>query len=321
MTREEYLSKAMESISDGYIAEAASMHYGEKTAGREKNRVKAGRRKSVVAAAAACICLLAVLGAAVSRLGLWGAGEEPTGSGITVSEDGVTIPPLAVEETGEMQAGSMILFVVYEGGIYSQYEELAAALRGEYLGTSKGGIDEWSSPDAYGELSGSAAGELYAVNGYDPSFMVGLQMEDGRWMGLIRDNGITLKWGRELFEDRLHLTGRYTQVQWQSREDWYEGRGNEQTFSDSDREALDRFVQALCEAEFIRQEDILLPEGADNIYDSLEVCHLFFRMEDGLTVHLRCFAGGYVSFAGIQGVCVRIPADVFQAVCSAFSGE
>lgn len=309
MTREEYLTEAMEQISDRYIAEAALIR-----------RAPAGsspRYRRVTAVLAACACIVLVIGLAAGSLGLWGAGEGGSGgSGITVSEDGVTIPPLSVD--GEQGAANMVLFVIYQGGIYSQYEELPAELKGEYLDTSAGGIDEWTPQSEYGELTGSAAGKLYAVQGYDTGFMVGLEMENGSLMGLIRNNGITLKEGRELFEDRLRLNGRFTQVTWQSREDWYNGTGGEQVFTEVHQEALERFVTALCEAEFMRSEDIPLPDGADNIYDSLEVCHLFFRLEDGLTVHLRCFAGGYVSFAGIRGVCVQIPEDIFAAVCEAF---
>ncbi len=328
MKREEYLTEAMEQISDRYIAEAAfssldgAAENGSGQSEERKRRVcrAIGKRKSgkAAAVAAVCICVAVALAAVTGRFGFWGTEEKPGESGVTVSEAGVTIPPIAIAGHSENASASMILFVIYEGGVYCYYEDLPAELRGEYLATSAGGIDEWTPLSEYGELTGSAAGELYAVEGYDTGFMVGLETDEGGWMGLIRNNGITLKWGRELFADRLHLDGRYIEVQWQSREDWYEGRDNKQTFADADKAALDHFVEALCEAEFMRREDIPLPEGGDNVYDSLEICHLFFRMEDGLIVELRCFAGGYVSFSGIPEICVQIPEDLFQAVCGAF---
>ena len=40
-----------------------------------------------------------------------------------------------------------------------------------------------------------------------------------------------------------------------------------------------------------------------------------FYKDDGMIIHLRCFEGDYVQYAGVPDVCVKIDQNVFDAVC------
>lgn len=265
-------------------------------------------------AACLCILLIAVLALRPSR-------SAPEGSRIIVTEAGVYIPQMEVQLPRDSSA-CMIGFFIYQNRSYVEYTTIEAApgLRGDCLGTASDTLDAWSTAEDYVELSGSVAGDFYSVTGYDPAFL--LCMEEGSQLRLyVNDNNITLQTGSDLFEDRLHLTDRFRQVQYQTREDWYYGLGNIKSLDDDSYQTVAAFVRALCEAPFMRMEDIPLPEGAVSAYDDLEIYHMYFHMEDGLTIHLRLFEGGYVQFAGIRGVCVRVPEEAFQEMTAEFAGK
>ncbi len=214
-------------------------------------------------------------------------------------------------------AMDMVPFLIYGGRCYVGFDWLtdADSLIGDYLGTATGLIDEWTPRDGYVELAGSISGEFYEVLGYDPSFLICRPLDSGELLLLVNNNGITLRTGAELFDDRLRLLDGWESVTYQSRYDWYYGTDESELFSEDDRALLDAFFAALCAADALPESAIELPAGASNIYDDLEICHLFVEIGNGMTIHLRCFAGGYVMYAGLRGVCVQIPADVFDAVC------
>ena len=104
-----------------------------------------------------------------------------------------------------------------------QYEWLEdnGAIAGEPLGTATGLIDEWTPKDGYVELAGSVSGEFYTVNGFDPSFMLCMKHDDRRISTYICNSGITLKYGSDLYEDRLHLSKNNISAEYESRESWY----------------------------------------------------------------------------------------------------
>lgn len=184
----------------------------------------ARRRRSVWlkwGAMAACLCLVMV-GGVVWRYtssrgeapgtvgsdktpGLIGSEKTDTPDTAAASEDGVTIPPMKVSLSADVTA-DMHAFFIYQGRCYVQYEFLEDNdMVGEYLGTSVGLIDEWTPEEGYVELAGSISTDFYAVKGYDPSFMLCSKELDGV-STYICNNGITLKYGSELYEDRLHLS-------------------------------------------------------------------------------------------------------------------
>lgn len=83
-------------------------------------------------------------------------------------------------------------------------------LIGEYLGYAVGNIDEWSSKDDYNkEFASTIGGDVYAINGYDTTFRIGIlwEHEGEKVLHLFSNlNGIKLVQGRDLYEERLHLS-------------------------------------------------------------------------------------------------------------------
>ena len=261
-------------------------------------------------AIAACLCLIA------GGIFLWQKAAKPStqDGGIVLSADGVTIPKREVSLAADRSA-EMIGFFIYHGNCYVYYERTDAAdIVGEYLGTATGLIDEWTPRDGYVELAGSVKGDFYAVKGYDPGFMLCMKEATGAVTTYVCGTGFTVKIGAELYEDRLHLSDRYESLQYETRSSWnydrqelYRMNGNE--------EVIGSFIEQLDKAEFIPWKDIPLKEGMTetSIYDT-EIYHVYFKMEDGTTVHLRLYENGYVRWQGLLDVCVLIPEDSFRAL-------
>ena len=289
-------------------------------------RVDALRRKKNVkpgwirwGAAAACVCLVAggtLLWAEQANKGdmiSCGIGE-PGNSGIVVAPDGVTIPKTDVSLSANA-AADMIAFFIYQGNCYVQYEWIDDAdLVGEYLGTATGLIDEWTPKDGYVELAGSVKGPFYSVKGIDPGFMLCMKDETGAVSTYICAGGITLRTGADLYEDRLHLSEQIAAVQAETRDSWYYGR-NKVFQLDEDDEVVKEFITQLDRAEFIPWEDIPAKEGMTRtaIYDT-EIYHVYFRLKNGMTTHLRLYEHGYVRFQGLPSVCVQLPEESFGAM-------
>ncbi len=244
--------------------------------------------------------------------------------GTESAPEGVYIPAVELPEGGSGGELDMIGLVVYRGGVYTQAldahgEEARAldALTGEYLGEATGSIDEWSAQDAYSkEFAGSVAGPIHAVEGYDTDFRICLRQEyadeNGKtqlWIQYLeRLNGITLHTGAELFEDRLRLRGRVTEIRWQNHDDRNYGWGNLQDAALTP-ETWDAFLEELDRGEFVKSKSI-----------SRET-NLYLRLEDGLTVRLRLLAGGYVSYPPLRGAFVKMPGEIFDTVYAACGGK
>ena len=291
-------SEALNEVENKYIDEAIS--YKKKA----KKPVWIGW-----AAAAACVCLV-IFGALFLRQP---APVLDSDNPFTVSEDGVTIPKMNVSLAAD-NAADMVAFFIYQGRCYVQYEWVyeAESLVGEYLGTATGLINEWTPADGYVDFAGSVRGDFYAVNGYDPTFMLCMQDgDDGAVQTYICDNGITLKYGSELYEDRLHLSENIVSAQFESRDSWYYSRGERYPLDDSDA-AVTAFLSALDSALFMPYNEV--PLNGRSHLSEMELYHLYFQMQNGTTVRLRLHENGYVRFDGMWSLCVQIPEESFNAL-------
>lgn len=248
--------------------------------------------------------------------------ESTTGTGASASleggNSGVTIPKMEFNLAHDPEiAADMLAFFIYEGRSYVQYEliEDGEALAGDYVATATGLIDEWTQAEGYVELAGSVSGDFYTVNGYNPDFMLCMQLDNGTVQTFINDNGITLVRGSDLFEDRLHLAGNYDVVEYETYDSWKQDENRRKILP---ADTLDTFVQAINEAYFMEFDDDLLDDQTlDPQYrgdDALERHVLYFHKTDGSTVTLHLFEGGYVRFPGLRSVCVKIDEAVFDAV-------
>lgn len=296
--RKQKISNAITNIQEKYILEATV----------QKKRIIHNIWFRIGSVAA---CLLLVIGVI-----LWKKqADMPTpniNNEIAVNENGVTIPKFQISISQSSEA-DMIGFFIYQGRIYVQDEWLSNTdnLVGEYLGTASNTINEWTSQNDYVELSGSVSGDFYAVKGYEPSFMLCMKHEDGTIATYVNNNGITLKYGYELFRDKLHIAENLSEIEYQTRHDWYYGTEVIQKL-EYELSTIEPFLNALNSAEFMRLDDIPLAENATSVYDEKEIYHLFMKMENGMVVHLRLFEGGYVNFDGIDGICVKMNSEDFE---------
>lgn len=296
MRGNELLDK-MELIDPVYVEAAEA-----KPKGKKNTWIKWG-------AMAACLCLMVI---GVMLFQRQSAPTPNEGSGLTVAENGVTIPQMNVSLSAK-EAADMLAFFIYQGRCYVQYEWVYgnADLVGEYLGTATGLIDEWTPKDGYVELAGSISGDFYAVNGYDPAFMLCMKEETDAVATYICDNGITLKYGSELYEDRLHLSGNFESVQYERRDSWYYGRDERYQLNNVNDMILD-FIAGMDSGLFVPYDAV--PLNGKKYISDIELYHLYFRMKNGTIVHLRLLENGYVRFDGMMALCLQVPEEQYSAL-------
>lgn len=306
--KKEYIAEVLGEIGDEYIAEAAV----------SMGRMVKFRWKHWMTAAALCACLL------IAVLLVWDLPFSPADVGKT-GEDaqtetdgkGVTIPKMQVnlgknsEETPDMLA-----FVVYQNSVYVQNDGIIqdSVLLGDRLGHATGMIDEWTPDDGYVEFAGSVEGDIYSVEGFDDSFAVALLQDeedgDDSMILLVKNNGITLEKGSDLYEKRLHLAGNYNYVQYQAGYAWYvEIEKEKKVLDESFEDKISALVDALNEGTVMLREDVWKTLELPNDMEFV----LYFRLRNNVVIPLYIMKGGYVIYPGMPDVCVKIPESVQKA--------
>ena len=280
--RKEHISDALNMLSDDIIEETDAV----------RTNSKPKRRWARPIAAAACICLI------VAGVFAW--------RNFSDHADGVTIPKREVSLSAG-QSGEMLRFFIYQGNCYFEYDRIYddVDIIGKRLGTATGLIDERTPQDKYVELAGSVKGDFYEVKGYDPSFMLCMRDADGSIFLYVRDSGLTLKYGSELYTDRLHLAGNYASVQYESYDSWCNSRHELYQLNASDELICD-FIDGLNAAEFV------LYDETEDIYSKTAAYQLYFKMQDGTTVHLWLWKDGYVVYQGLWGAFVQLQKDSYN---------
>ena len=295
--KKERISDALNMLNDDIIEETNKVRANAKPKRRWERQI----------AAVACICLIVVGVFAWRNF----SNHSDSSTEITMSDKGVTIPKLEVSLSAESSA-DMLGFFIYQGNCYVHYDWIYddVDIIGKHLGTATGLIDEWTPRDGYVEFAGSVKGDFYEVKGYDPSFMLCMKHTDGSISLYVCDTGITLKYGSELYTDRLHLAGNYTSVQYESRDSWNKSKHELYQLKDSD-ELIRDFIDGLNVAEFIPRNSISYDDARD-IFNEMEIYHLYFNMQNGTTVHLRLWKDGYVLYQGLLGVCVQVQKESYS---------
>ena len=251
-------------------------------------------------AIAACLCFV-IMGIIIWRQSTPIRDED---TGITVSENGVTIPQMDVSLSAN-EAADMIGFFIYQGRCYVQYERIYDDVNiiGEHLGTATGSIDEWTPADGYVDFAGTVNGDFYAINGISPEFMLCMRYDDGSIHTYINDNGITLKTGADLFEDRFHISETCSGLTYA----WY---NDDEYFilKESYQKEITLFLKALDQASFLPSQD-----APYDPYDFEQVLyHIDLTLESGMNVRLRLFPEGYVYFDSISGVFLKMETKAFK---------
>ncbi len=295
--KKEVLHDALNLLDDDLVYEVEELRWKVDAARIGQNK-RFGFERWV--ALAACACVAVVLVTVMSQSGVLQIGQK---------KESALETEIVKEESAAMD---MLAFFIWQGRSYVEYERGLenVDLIGEYLGTAIGTIDEWTKEDGYVDFAGSISGDFYTVKGYDPSFMLCMKRENGLISTFVNDNDMILCIGADLFEERLHLTGNYEAVKYQTREDWQRSTGVICQVTKVDLEVVERFVDAVNKAPFLLTEDVPLEEG-ENLYDR-EIYHMFFEMKDGMTVHMRLYEGGYVRFHGLMSACVKVEEEVFE---------
>ena len=246
------------------------------------------------------------------------------------TETGIHIP--AIERPEEDALSDMMQLVVYHGRIYTEYgyneyDEDVMDLIGEYVGEATGSIDEWSTKSDYeNELAGTFSGSIYTVKGYDPDFrlcnVISYSDEQGRPKKVVffleNLNGITLESGADLFEERLQIRGHVKELLYES----HDGRNNGSKVSipldmTANQKSWDTFLDELDSGTFIEIDNV----NDIGLYDSERQADLFIKKDDGTTVVLRLFEGGYVGYRPLGGYFIKMPGEAFDAIYAACGGK
>lgn len=266
---------------------------------------------------AACLCLL-VAGAVVWKPWNQG-GSKPSSSTTSAAQTikGITIPKAEVTlSQSDGVESDMLAFFIYQGRCYLQYDWLdhGSSLVGEKMGAATGLIDEWTPKEGYVELAGSVSGDFYTVRGFDPDFMLCMKEEGDAVQLFACNNGITLYQGSELFEDRLGLSDGLKAVTYEEEDSWYNSKGDIHTLHDLD--AVKTLIAAIDKATFQLSDQAALYEEKDGGL-SKELYHVYCKLDNGVTVTLRLFQGGYVTFTGLPDACVQVSESTFDAFLAA----
>jgi hypothetical protein len=220
---------------------------------------------------------------------------------------GITVPVIKLPDAEASGiAADMIGLFVYQGRIYQQSNTALVMdenyvvnkddmmnLRGDYLGKTKGSINEWSKQEDYATEFASTIGEseIYTVKGYDSKnrLMVYSEYEDGSFGCQIYDSfgGDVLTIGADYF-DVLHLQDNIVSYQWESFDSWNYGKGERTDATIND--GFQQFIDALYTSTPMGDMFDMFTENVD--YDSQKF--IYVKTRDNLITSLRLFKGGYL---------------------------
>lgn len=220
----------------------------------------------------------------------------------------------------------MLAFFIYEGRCYVQdtYYEEGFSLVSDYVGTSVGLIDEWTSEDGYVDYAGSISGKFYEVKGYDPEFMLCMKFDNGAVETFIHNNGISLGKGSELIKDRLHLQDNVEKVTFKTQKEWDTSLSNEKNhvLSEEYHELMDQFLEAFSSDNFVHIKDTPLDvNGSYNYHHNEKNYHITFHTKDGLQFEFTLYEDGYTSFRGLNSVCVQIDPSLYEELIAVLKTE
>ena len=266
----------------------------------EAERVRQRRKKALwpLIPLAACLCLV-VAGAMIAQPwrsvpqsnSLPGKGESNQAE-TEHGSVGVYVPPMEVPMEGDAQIeADMLSFFIYQGRLYVECSRAqnGADLVGEKLGTSNGRIDEWTPDSGYVEGSGTAWGDFYAVNGYDPSHLLCMTWEDGTVALYWNNNDIVVETAGDVLNEVFHMSGQVVKATMQ-------GADVEAVTEISHLDGLNAWVEELCAT----------PAQWDGDSPSEVLGYLYLENQDGVTVQLALQEGGTVGMWGLGTVSFQL---------------
>lgn len=288
---------------------------------------KSAMRKPVAYTAAACAAL--ILGAGIV-FNPFNADKEvasrvsatPPATSVTATTTplaaGIRLPEIKLPTDSSESQASMVPLFVYKGKVYTQAAttikpEAAKLLLGDKLGTTKAGINEWSSQDEYATEFASTIGkaDVYTVKGYASDFrLMTYQMIDGQLYAELFENvnGFTVNSGADLL-GQLHLEGNIASAQWEKFDSW---NNNMQQYTNvTNLTPLTPFLSVLNAAKPLAGQ----PLSDAGIYEDPNQAFLTLTLKDGSAVQLRLFQKGYVKY-GNANVFFQVDPAVFADMWS-----
>lgn len=228
------------------------------------------------------------------------------------SNSGVAIPAIELPEHG---SAKMMPLILYKGKIYTQSattidKNKISEIKGEKLGKTKAGIDEWSKQDQYAEEFASTIGEIdvYSVKGYKKDFRIMTYFEiNGEVFAEFYESltGITIHEGNDIF-GKLHLMNNVQEVKSRSYED---SLSNANKFKNIENlEVINSFLKELKKAKPYLIQDVEAKIGDFRNNDQYK--ELTLHLTDGTIVTLGVIKGGYISYS--QSLYFKINDQVFS---------
>lgn len=292
-------------------------------------------KQTVLPLGCLCLAVLAGIGVWQNSISHVASDDRPTDSSSQSADDrptdsssqsaavpgadedySVFIPAIKPPEASDGMSEDMMELVVYKGNVYTPTgyyrKDDAGELVGDYLGYASGKLDEWSSQEDYAEeFASNITGEVYSVKGYSTGFRICIVY--GGYIDIMENlNGIGLDTGKDLFGDRLNIKDRITSVWYKAHYDWNHGISNfhECTLG---QEEINAFIDDLFSGKF----EYVYDEKTDFYYSGKEQAHLYLDLEDGTTVELRLFEGGYAGYQHLNWYFVKMPGSAFDTVFNA----
>ncbi|OAB38829.1 hypothetical protein PMSD_07445 [Paenibacillus macquariensis subsp. defensor] len=242
---------------------------------------------------------------------------------IVVKDKGITIPALVLPEVSGNTQVDMVGLIVYNGKIYTQTATemdpaTAKNMLGVKLGTTKGGIDEWSKQDKYATEFASNIGEtdVYAVKGYDKDFRIMSYTDIG---GEVFSeyyeclNGITIDSGEDVF-GKLNINGNIHNAKYRIHSDW--DYSVERFFPIEDMDLLNNFAEALNHAIPYSRESV--EEKLGDFRNDENYRQMIMQLNDGSKVSMVILKDGYIRY-GSADVYFTIDSVIFKGLWDALN--
>ncbi len=251
------------------------------------------------ASLAACLCLC--VGTALGVM-LWRE-PAPVGEGITIPQSQISLK----KPTGEIFV--MQGLFIYGGRVYRHSQNVDdPALRGKYLATVTGLIDEWTQEDGYVELAGTSPGEIYTVKGYDPDFMLCQTYSDGVSIFTCTE-GLTVYTGEDWFGDIFRLRRELDSIVCENGASYTSGLRRRAEMGREHRALIRRLIDALYEAPLMHAADVPREGTYHASFNENRLYHMEMTLENGITLDLTLWRGGYLTHGAVA---VRLDGALYE---------
>lgn len=255
--------------------------------------------------------------------------------------EGILIPKIKFDIPDDtVEACRAYGIIAYNDKMYTSKERISLEkntnLKGKFLGETYNIIDLYMKSDYY--LNATSTGmpylekfieeqtiknpntyiadfiagdseKVYELNGYDTDFRIcTFNEEENSIMIFQRLNGIKVKYGKDIFDDRLQIKDNFEKVKYQYYQDWYHGQKEEKEFKNVTTEDITRFLDEINHAEFIDSSNLNLSSL------NKKYALLYFMMKDGTKVKLNLIEGGYVSYDGLYNIVIKLETETFNKI-------